>query len=42
MKTLHTYIGKQVIWTFLGSLVVFSFALFLGRGFFLNQRLFDL
>ncbi len=31
MKTLHTYIGKQVVLTFLGSLGVFSFALFLGN-----------
>lgn len=31
MKTLHIYIGKQVVLTFLGALAVFSFALFLGN-----------
>ncbi len=31
MKTLHLYIAKQVFFTFLGALAVFSFALFLGN-----------
>ncbi len=31
MKTLHTYIGKEIILAFFASLGVFSFALFLGN-----------
>ncbi len=31
MKTLHTYVGKQLILTFLGALGIFSFTMFLGN-----------
>ncbi len=31
MKTLHFYIGKQIVLTFLGALALFSFVLFLGN-----------